>query len=70
MKKFIGKCLLMIGSQLWQSGGWTGDETYNDLTWFGKLGYQMFYKGGVMLFGSAEAFHEAAEKAASQYEGA
>lgn len=61
MKIIIGKCLLNIGARLWQNGGWTGDETYDDLTWFGKLGYQLFHKGIVLIWGSVEKFHKHVE---------
>ena len=49
MKKFIGKCIAAIGAHLWQNGGWTGDECYEDLKWTGKLGYNMFCKGLDMM---------------------
>lgn len=45
MKKRIGRWMVTIGANLWQNGGWTGDETYEDLTISGKLGYNMFCKG-------------------------
>jgi hypothetical protein len=45
MKKFIGRGIAFIGAVLWQNGGWTGDEHYEDLTIMGKLGYNMFCTG-------------------------
>lgn len=45
MKKFIGRILASIGAHLWQNGGWTGNESYEDLTVTGKLGYNMFCNG-------------------------
>lgn len=45
MKKFIGRGIATIGAHLWQNGGWTGDERYEDLKVTGKLGYRMLCKG-------------------------
>ena len=45
MKKIIGKVIGTIGAYLWQNGGWTGDERYEDLKVTGKIGYQMFMTG-------------------------
>ena len=45
MKFFIGKVIGTIGAYLWQNGGWTGDERYEDLKVTGKIGYQMFMTG-------------------------
>jgi hypothetical protein len=45
MKKIIGRCVATIGARLWQNGGWTGDERYEDLKVTGKLGYHMFCTG-------------------------
>ena len=45
MKMCIGRCMAIIGAKLWENGGWTGDETYADLSISGKLGYNMFHKG-------------------------
>lgn len=46
MIKFIfGKTIATCGAVLWQRGGWTGAESYSDLTMFGKLGYNMMLSG-------------------------
>ena len=45
LKKFIGEVIGTIGAHLWQNGGWTGDERYEDLTVSGKIGYRMFCAG-------------------------
>lgn len=45
MKKFIGRSIAAIGACLWQNGGWTGNERYEDLKVMGKLGYNMFCTG-------------------------
>lgn len=45
IKFYIGKVIGTIGAHLWQNGGWTGDESYEDLTITGKLGYNMFMRG-------------------------
>ena len=45
MKKLIGRGIGTIGAWLWQNGGWTGDECYEDLKVTGKLGYHMFCTG-------------------------
>ena len=45
MKKFIGRCVAHIGAVLWQNGGWTGDERYEDLSVFGKVGFKLFCTG-------------------------
>lgn len=45
MKFFIGKAIGTIGAHLWQNGGWTGDERYEDLKITGKIGYRMFCTG-------------------------
>lgn len=44
-KTFIGKIIVFIGACLWQNGGWTGDERYEDLKLTGKIGYHMFCTG-------------------------
>ena len=45
MRKNIGKVIGLIGARLWQNGGWTGDERYEDLKVTGKIGYHMFLAG-------------------------
>ena len=45
MRKIIGKRIALIGGHLWQNGGWTGDETYEDLNVKGKIGYKLFRLG-------------------------
>ena len=49
MRKIIGRGMTTIGSVLWQNGGWTGDERYEDLKVMGKFGYRMFVKGMDMM---------------------
>ena len=49
MKKFIGRGIALIGACLWQNGGWTGDERYEDLKVTGKLGYHMVCTGLRMM---------------------
>ena len=45
MKKFLGRTIATIGAWLWENGGWTGDESYDDLKLTGKLGYRMVCAG-------------------------
>ena len=45
MTKIIGRGMAFIGAYLWQNGGWTGDERYEELKITGKLGYNMFCAG-------------------------
>lgn len=46
MKKFVGKIIAYIGAYLWEKGGfWNENQQYENLTVFGKLGYNMFVKG-------------------------
>lgn len=45
IKWFIGFVIGRIGAFLWEHGGWTGDERYEDLKITGKLGYRMFCTG-------------------------
>ena len=45
MKRFIGHVIALIGAHLWENGGYTGDERYEDLKVTGKLGYKMFPTG-------------------------
>ena len=45
MKRFIGHVIAYIGAHLWENGGYTGDERYEDLKVTGKLGYKMFTTG-------------------------
>lgn len=49
MKRFIGHVISLIGVQLWENGGYTGDERYEDLKVMGKLGYKMFTTGLRMM---------------------
>ena len=49
MKKIIGRGIAIIGAYLWQNGGWTGDERYEDLNIMGKLGWHMFCAGLDMM---------------------
>lgn len=53
MKRFIGTIIARIGAFLWENGGWNGEEYYEDLTVFGKLGYHVFV-GGLCLMGVTE----------------
>lgn len=45
MKMFLGRFVSYIGAHLWQNGGWTGDETYDELKVSGKIGYRLFMIG-------------------------
>lgn len=45
MKKLIGRGIAFVGVRLWENGGWTGNERYEDLKVIGKLGYNMFCTG-------------------------
>lgn len=45
MRDFIGDRITMFGARLWENGGWTGDETYNDLKISGKIGFNLFMLG-------------------------
>jgi hypothetical protein len=45
VKKRIGFMIAFIGARLWMHGGWTGDECYEDLRAFGKLGYHVYCYG-------------------------
>lgn len=49
MRFFIGKVIGTIGAYLWQNGGWTGDERYEDLKVTGKIGYRMFTTGLTLM---------------------
>ena len=49
MKIFIGHVIAHIGAHLWENGGYTGDERYEDLKVTGKLGYNMFTTGLRMM---------------------
>lgn len=49
MKKIIGYRIAFIGARLWQNGGWTGDECYEDLKITGKIGYKLFCVGLDMM---------------------
>lgn len=49
MKRFIGHIIALIGAHLWENGGYTGDERYEDLKVTGKLGYKMFTTGLRMM---------------------
>lgn len=46
MRRFLGISIIgKIEAHLWQNGGWTGDEKYKNLKWFGNLGYHLFCIG-------------------------
>ena len=49
MKRFIGHVIAHIGACLWENGGYTGYERYEDLNVTGKLGYKMFTTGLRMM---------------------
>lgn len=54
MKKIkynIGLIMGRIGVRLWERGGWTGDESYEDLTMTGKLGYHLLRIGMFTFMG-------------------
>lgn len=65
MKKFIGRVIAHIGAWLWEIGGWTGEERYEDLKVTGKLGYQMFCTGITMM----DITPDDLENAVKKYEG-
>lgn len=51
MKKNIGVIISKIGAYLWENGGfWNERHRYEDLTIFGKLGYNMF-RAGIKMMG-------------------
>ena len=45
MKKKLGNVILTIGAKLWENGGWTGKEQYEDLKLTGKVGYNLCCMG-------------------------
>ena len=46
MKKIFGFIIARLGACLWEKGGfWNESNRYEDLTVFGKLGYNLFIKG-------------------------
>lgn len=49
MKTFVGNCMMCIGAKLWEKGGWTGDETYDDLSFVGKVGFNLLTEGCVLM---------------------
>ena len=50
MKKRIGFEIVRIGSKLWEKGGlYNKSQRYEDLTWYGKLGYELTCKGLTMM---------------------
>ena len=49
INRFIGPVIAHIGALLWENGGYTGDERYEDLKVTGKLGYKMFTNGLRMI---------------------
>ena len=51
MKSIIGYVVATIGAKFWTIGGWTGDEEYEDLNVFGKLGYQLLCEGIKLMLG-------------------
>lgn len=66
MKKVIGTIMLKIGSSLWAAGGFQDPSNdYKKLTWYGKLGYNLFMEGGKLIFGSAENFMKTVEEVCS-----
>lgn len=62
MKKTFGYVIGCIGAILWESGGWTGDEQYEDLNWVGKIGYRMLCKGLDLMGVTYEMLVELSEK--------
>ena len=46
MRKHIGFAIAHIGARLWENGGfWNEENKYENLTVFGKLGFNLFVKG-------------------------
>ena len=52
MKEFIGFNIAMFGAKIWEKNGYYIDkennvvqENYNELTWLGKIGYNLFIIG-------------------------
>ena len=45
MLRKIGCVITKVGAKLWENGGWTGEEQYNDLKLTGKLGYNLCVVG-------------------------
>jgi hypothetical protein len=74
VKRRIGAGVARIGSALWEANGFWKDvahtETrkYEDLKWYGKLGYNMCVKGCMMMFATPEDFEEAATIIVKEYE--
>ena len=63
IKKVIGIAILKIGGSLWEAGGfWDLSNDYKKLTWYGKLGYNLFMEGRKLIFGSTENFMKTAEE--------
>lgn len=50
-----------FGAKLWIKGGWTGDEKYEDLTVFGKIGYGLFCVGLILMNITPEDIEKTAE---------
>lgn len=65
MKCIIGKLFMSIGAVLWEKGGfWNESERYEDLSWTGKLGYNMFMTGTKLMGITLDDM----ERIAEQYE--
>ena len=45
MLRRIGYVITKVGANLWENGGWTGEEQYKDLKMTGKLGYNLCIVG-------------------------
>lgn len=73
VKQKVGRVMALIGAALWEAGGlWkdvahTENRDYEDLKWYGKLGYNMCEKGCIMVFGSFENVVEAANHVMDDY---
>ena len=62
MKNIIANSVETSGAGLWEMGGWTGKERYEDLSVTGKRGYNMLCTGVKMKFGSLNNFIEFVNK--------
>lgn len=56
----IGKTIGIIGGKLWWREVESGREEYENLTVFGKFGYQLFCEGTKLMLG-VKTMSEAAE---------
>lgn len=46
MRKYLGFIIAKIGGYFWTKGGfWNESNQYDDLKWYGKLGYNTFCTG-------------------------